>query len=268
MSLLQHLSFFARTTIAIACLALSTPAFAMSAGEGCGGDCASCHSITLQEATTLLKDVGKVKSVNPAPVRGLFEVAIEQQGNTGYAYIDYGKKHIIAGQVFDIASQKVVGGPATAAAAAASAPVQWVDPATVTNEHALLMGNPKGSKKLFVFTDPECPYCAKMHAELKKLVALEPDLAIYIKLYPLKMHPKAYDKARVILGQRSLKLLEQSFAGQPLPAPKGKDAKKPVDDTIKFAEGAGIKSTPTLVLQDGRIIPGFREAKAMQDMLR
>lgn len=269
MSFLQYLSLIARTT-AVALVAFATPAFAMSAGEGCGGDCASCHSITLQEASSLLQGIGKVKSVNPAPVRGLFEVAIEQQGNTGYAYIDYGKKHIIAGQVFDIASQKLVGGPASAAAAAAAdaAKAQWVDPATVTTEHALVMGNPKGKKKLFVFTDPECPYCAKMHVELKKLVSLEPELAIYIKLYPLKMHPKAYDKARVILGEKSLKLLEQSFAGQPLPAPKAKDAKKPVDETIKFAEGIGIKSTPTLVLQDGRIIPGYREAMAIQQLLR
>lgn len=203
-----------------------------------------------------------VKAVKPAPVRGLFELTIEQQGRTGQAYLDYGKKYIIAGQVFDLASRQVVGAPEPVKR------TEKVDLATLTTDDALVMGNPKGKKKLFVFTDPECPYCSKAHVELKKLADMEPELAIYIKLFPLKMHPKAYDKSRVILGARSLELLEQSFAGKSLPAPGAKDAKQPVDETIRFAESVGINSTPTLVLPDGRILPGYRDAKAMQELLR
>lgn len=248
--------------LSLALLSMTVPVFAMATGDGCGGDCASCHSITLQEANGLLKDLAVVKAVKPAPVRGLFELTIEQQGRTGVAYIDYGKKYIIAGQVFDIASRKVVGAPEPVKR------TEKLDPSTLSTEHALVMGNPKGKKKLFVFTDPECPFCSKAHAELKKLAEMESELAIYIKLFPLKMHPKAYDKSRVILGAGSMELLEKSFAGQPLPEPGAKDAKKPVDETIRFAESVGINSTPTLVLPDGRILPGYRDAKAMQELLR
>lgn len=242
-------------------IALTVPSFAMS-GDGCSGDCASCHSITVQEAGTLLKQIGVVKGVKPAPVRGLYEITLEQQGQTGVAYIDYGKKHIIAGPVFEIASQRPVGAPEPAKRQ------ERLDPATLKTADSLVLGNPKGKKKLFVFTDPECPYCAKAHAELKKLAQLEPDLAIYIKLFPLKMHPKAYDKARVILAERSLELLEDSFAGKALRAAGEKDAKKPVDDTVRFAESVGINATPTLVLPDGRILPGYKDAKSMRELLR
>lgn len=248
--------------LALILLAFAAPVFAMS--EGCGGECASCHAISLQEANSILKDLGTVKSVKPAAVRGLYELTIEQQGKTGVAYLDYGKKHIISGPVYDIASRQVVG----AAPVSAKKHLERLDPATLKTGDSLVLGNPKGKKKLFVFTDPECPFCAKMHAELKKLVDLEPDLAIYIKLFPLKMHPHAYDKARVILSAKSLKLLEKSFAGEALPAPKAKDAKKPVDDTMRFAESVGIDSTPTLVLPDGRILPGAKDAKSMQELLR
>ncbi|WP_224981721.1 DsbC family protein [Geomonas agri] len=244
-------------------IAFAAPAFAMS--EGCSGDCASCHSITLQEASGLLKEIGPVKDVKPAPVRGLYEITFEQGGKSGVAYLDYGKKHIIAGQVFDIASRQPVGGTAEQVKKERK---ERLDPATLSTDNALIMGNPKGKKKLFVFTDPECPYCAKAHVELKKLAALEPDLAIYIKLYPLKMHPKAYDKSRVILARNSLALLDKSFAGEQLPAASEQDARKPVDDTIKFAEANGIVSTPTLVLPDGRILVGYKEAKAVQELLR
>jgi thiol:disulfide interchange protein DsbC len=245
--------------LALILLAFAAPAFAMS--EGCGGECTSCHAISLQEANSILKDLGTVKSVKPAAVRGLYELTIEQQGKTGVAYLDYGKKHIISGPVYDIASRQVVG------AAPVKKRLERLDPATLKTGDSLVLGNPKGKKKLFVFTDPECPFCAKMHTELKKLVALEPDLVIYIKLFPLKMHPHAYDKARVILSAKSLKLLEKSFAGEALPAPKAKDAKKPVDDTMRFATAVGIDSTPTLVLPDGRVEAGFRTAEDMQRML-
>ncbi|MBJ6749608.1 DsbC family protein [Geomonas anaerohicana] len=264
MSFARNLTRIFAACLALSLIAFAVPAFAMS--EGCSGDCASCHSITLQEASTLLKAIGPVKDVKPAPVRGLYEVTFEQAGQSGVAYIDYGKKHIIAGQVFDIASRQPVGGAAQQAKKAERK--ERLDPATLTTDNALVMGNANGKKKLFVFTDPECPYCAKAHAELKKLAALEPDLAIYIKLYPLKMHPKAYDKSRVILARGSLDLLDKSFAGEQLPAATDKDAHKPVDDTIKFAESNGILSTPTLILSDGRILVGYKDAKAMQELLR
>jgi thiol:disulfide interchange protein DsbC len=241
---------------------LTSPAFAMS-GEGCGGDCASCHSLSVQEANVILGGLGHATQVKPALVRGLFEVTLEKEGKTGLAYMDYGKKHLIGGQIIDIASRQVVSSGVTEAKRA-----ERLDPATLTTANALVMGNPKGKKRLFVFTDPECPFCAKMHVELQKLAALEPDLAIFIKMFPLKMHPHAYDKARVILGAKSLTLLEKSFAGKTLPAPGKQDAKKPVDDTMRFAEAAGINSTPTLVLSDGRILPGLQDAKAMQQLLR
>ena len=243
-------------------LAVAAPAFAMSAVEGCGGDCASCHAISLQEANGLLKNIGTVKDIKPAAVRGLYEVTLEQNGKTGIAFLDYGKKHIIGGQIFDIATNRPVGAPPI------EPKKERLDPATLQTEHSLVMGNPAGKKRLFVFTDPECPFCAKMHVELKKLVALEPDLVVYIKLFPLKIHPHAYDKARVILSEKSLKLLEKSYAGETLPVPKASDAKLPVDDILHYAESVGIEGTPTLVLSDGRILPGLRDAEAMRQLLK
>ena len=256
MSHLKHAAF-----CAIIALALTAPAFAMSTGAGCGGDCASCHAISLEEAKGILKEIGTVQAVKPAAVRGLYEVTLEKDGKTGIAFLDYGKKHIIGGPVFEIASLKLAEAPAD------TKRIERLDPASLKTEHSLVLGNPKGKKRLFVFTDPECPFCAQMHQELKKLVVLEPNLAIYIKLFPLKMHPHAYDKARVILGGKSLRLLEKSYAGEALPAPGERDAKKPIDDILRYAESVGINATPTLVLPDGRILPGFLDAKSMRKLL-
>ncbi len=238
--------------------------FAM-AQEGCGGDCVACHSLTIKEAAELLKDVGTVKSIKTDRVRGLYELVLEKDGKQGTAFLDYAKKHLIAGQVFDLAT---AGTAAPTPAPAHVAKQEIVEPSRIPLENSLVMGNPKGTKKLFVFTDPECPFCSKMHDELKKLAALEPGLTIYIKMFPLKMHPKAYDKARVILGRKSLALLDDSFSGKQLPAPGEKDRREPVDASISLAASFGINSTPTLILPDGRVVVGFRDAESIQDLLR
>lgn len=238
----------------------ASAAFAM---DGCGaGPCASCHSLSLKEANELLHDVGEVKKVEPAPVKGLWRLELARDGRQGVVFMDFGKKNLIAGTVFPLAPKNEVGKPM-----GADSKVARVDVASIPVDNSIVMGNPSGKKRLFVFTDPDCPFCGKMHGELKKLVALEPDLAVYIKLFPLKMHPGAYDKARVILGRKSLELLEKSFSGQKLPASGEKDPAKPVDDSLKFAESVGINSTPTLVLPDGRLLSGYRDAAALQKLL-
>lgn len=239
-------------------------AFAMGQ-EGCGGDCTTCHSLTNTEASTLLKDIGTVKSVSMSRVRGLYELALEKDGKQGVVYLDYAKKHLISGQVFDIATRQLLA-PVSAPPSPPAPPI-IIDQGKIPRENSLIMGNPQGTRKLFVFTDPDCPFCGKMHGELQKLVAMEPDLAIYIKLFPLKMHPGAYDKARVILGKKSLELLEKSFNGQKLPPPGERDLAKPVDDSLKYAESIGINSTPTLVLPDGRVMAGYRDAAALRKLI-
>jgi thiol:disulfide interchange protein DsbC len=96
---------------------------------------------------------------------------------------------------------------------------------------------------------------------------MEPDLAINIKMYPLKMHNKAYDKARVILTAKSLDMLDKAFMGKKLPSPEEKDRKEPVDETIELAESLGIRGTPALVFPDGQLVFGFRNADQMHELL-
>lgn len=216
--------------------------------------------MSLQEAAGLLKDAGvKVTQVKPALVRGLYELTVEKDGKSAIAYLDYGKKHLIAGKVFNL--------PQPGSGAAAPAPPTHIDPATIGSDNALIMGNPKGKKRLYVFTDPDCPFCAKLHEELKKLVASEKDLAVVVKLFPLPMHPNSYDKSRVILGEKSLRLLDLAFAGGKLPAPGPKDSGKGIDAVKAFGQSAGIASTPTIVLPDGEVLLGVRDAAELKRLL-
>ena len=128
----------------------------------------------------------------------------------------------------------------------------------LTKEHVLVMGNPAAQKKAVVFTDPDCPYCAKLHTELKKIVAERNDVAFYIRLFPLAMHKDAYWKSKSILCSSSLQMLEDNFENKPIPAQDcNSDA---VDKTIVLAQSLGINGVPTIIFPDGRRQMGYAPA--------
>ena len=100
---------------------------------------------------------------------------------------------------------------------------------------------------------------------MKQVIQERKDIAFFNKMFPLKIHPAAYGKSKAIICEKSMALLEDAFEGKPLPAPKCETPA--VDENIKLAEKLGISSTPTLVLPDGRIIPGYKDAKTLINLL-
>ncbi len=244
---------------------VSTSSYAM-AKEGCGGDCTSCHTLTPQEATGLLKKIGgTVTSVRQSPAKGLFELLVEKDGQKGVIFMDYGKKHLLQGVVVDLEKLEQV--IAHKNELPQPKQVTSVDVKSIPVQLAVVMGNPKGSKKLYVFTDPDCPYCRKGHDELKKLAKIDPDVAIHIMLFPLAMHPAAYDKSRTVFETKSLDLLDKAFDGREVPKPTRESSKKAIDEIVRFANANGISGTPTMVLPDGTIQVGMRDAETMKKML-
>lgn len=244
---------------------IASSSYAM-AKEGCGGECASCHTLTPGEATGLLKKIGgTVKSVRQSPARGLFELMVEKDGQKGVIFMDYGKKHLIQGVVVDLEKLEQI--IAHKNELPQTKQITSVDVKTIPANHAIVMGNPKGSKKLYVFTDPDCPYCRNGHIELKKLTSIDTDVAIHIMLFPLPMHPGAFDKARTVIETKSLDMLDKAFEGKDIPKPKLETSKKIIEDIIKFGNDNGISGTPTMILPDGTIQVGMRDAETMKIML-
>lgn len=245
------------------CSILGTSSLAFAKDEHIGSDCTSCHTLSPVEAGTLLKDIGQVKSVKNSTVKGLFEVVLERGGRQTLVYVDFAKKHVFPGPIFSIASKTPI---ATPLPPARKEPAK-VSVASIPLDHSIVMGNPKGTKKLIVFTDPDCPFCSRLHAELKQLIKMDGNVVVYIKMFPLSIHPNSFDKARVILGRQSLELLDKAFNHEQLPLPGDGDPKNLVEESIKLGERLGVNSTPTIILPDGQVVAGTRDAKSLFDML-
>jgi len=233
--------------------AVSADAFT---GKGCGGECRDCHTLTKKEAGKLLKVKefnARVLKIEQSPVKGLWAIELSQNGNLVKVYMDYGKEHLI-GNVAKIADL------------GKKPELRKIDLKKIPLDDALLMGSPDARYKVIVFDDPDCPYCAKLHVELKKILKKRKDIAFYIKLFPLPMHPDAYEKSKTILCGKSkaVSLLEDVFAGKAIGKPKCKTGKT-IDDNIKLGAELGITGTPALILPGGYVYPGYTEA---DDLIR
>lgn len=241
-------------------LAVASPLLAFTA-DGCGtGTCASCHSLDQKEAGKILGGlVDKVNRVEFAEIPGMWLVEVEKGPNKIPVYVDFSKKYVLSGSVIRLTDKGDV-------TQERFARMNKIDPKRIPLDDALLLGRKDAKIKVTVFTDPECPFCTKLHAELKEVVRRDPGIAFLIKLYPLKMHPNAYDKAKSIVCARSLELLEASLAGKPLPP--AKCATKVVDQTLALAPELGIQSTPTLVLPNGLVMPGYKTADELIKRIR
>jgi thiol:disulfide interchange protein DsbC len=100
---------------------------------------------------------------------------------------------------------------------------------------------------------------------MKKIVEERKDIAFFIKMNPLKSHPAAYEKAKAIVCEKSLTLLEDAHEKKPLPKPSCETSV--IDENMKLAEKLGLSSVPVLIFPDGRVMPGYRDAKTLLSLI-
>jgi thiol:disulfide interchange protein DsbC len=241
----------------ISCL-FSAPALGFIVEEGCGaGTCADCHTLGKDEAKEIFKDIqGEVQSVDFAAVPGLWRVELKTPERTIPLYLDFSKSYLITGNVIRLADRKNL-------TEARLRQLNPIDPARIPLEDALTIGNPAAAKRIIVFTDPHCPYCSKLHQVIKQAVAQRPDLLFQIKLMPIKQ--SSLNISKTIICNNSLEQLEAAFAGQTLPEP---GCNTPViEQTLTLARELGIRSTPTIVLPDGEISPGYKNLERLLELI-
>lgn len=228
--------------------------------DGCGsGDCAGCHTLTRDEAAKIFEGmVDNVVAVDQSPVRGLWVVDIERGGNRFPIYLDFSKKYILNGQVFNLSRKENL-------TESRMAGYFRVDMSAIPLDNAVLIGNPKAKRRIVVFSDPDCHFCKLLHAESKKMVAQDPDTAFYVLLYSQAKNPSTIRKAKAAICDRSGKLMDEAFEGKEIPAPACETSA--TEDNARLAEKLNVRGTPTLILPDGRVIRGYRTADALKALL-
>ena len=130
-------------------------------------------------------------------------------------------------------------------------------------EQAIKKVKGDGSRKVAVFTDPDCPFCRKLEKDLDKIT----DVTIYIFLFPIEqLHPKAPEVSRAIwcAPDRVKAWDEYMLKGV---APKSAKCDNPVDKLVAFGQSKKINGTPTIFFADGKRVPGAIPAERFEELL-
>jgi thiol:disulfide interchange protein DsbC len=242
-------------------LFLSVPAAAFRKEAGITGDCTECHKLTKEEAGRILGKVAdNVVAVVQGPFPGVWEVDVARDGKTYPLYMDYSLKYLFTGKFIRLADMANL-------TALRYQDLNRVDVASIPVQDAIRYGSKAAKKTVIVLSDPTCAYCVKLHGEIKKATAKDPDVAFLVMPYPRNPNDTAtYRKCQAVICAKSEKLLDDAYAGKEVPAPTCKSTA--VDETMKLADRLGIQGTPSMVLPDGRIVSGYMEADALLALLK
>jgi protein-disulfide isomerase len=162
----------------------------------------------------------------------------------------------------------------------------FYDPVTPT------IGNPQGTQSVVVFADPLCGYCKKFYKEIATLLNLNKDVKVIFKDIPImgansevaikamlaaKQQGK-YDEVQKIIYTSDKPLTKKQILK--LAGTLGIDTKKletdmeskaikdEVDQTLALSKELGINGTPTLIIGETTVLPGYVSAEELNKKLK
>ena len=114
---------------------------------------------------------------------------------------------------------------------------------------------------LTIFTDTSCPYCQKLHDELPDL--LENNIEVrYVIFSRNGSDVETYQQLlSAWCANDRLNAIEELFQGELLDESDGCD--NPLNKNFEYASMLSVEGTPTIFLEDGRIIPGYQNYKGI-----
>ncbi len=118
-----------------------------------------------------------------------------------------------------------------------------------------------------VFTDIDCPYCAKMHREVPALN--EKGITVEYLMFPRAgVGSKSYDKAVSVwcAGDSEAQQTAMTIAKERKPLDE-KKCENPIKAQYELGQEIGVTGTPALVTTTGRLIPGYMTADRLAKML-
>lgn len=121
-----------------------------------------------------------------------------------------------------------------------------------------------GSRKVAIFSDPDCPYCKSLEQSFTKL----DNVTIYIFLYPLEqLHPKAPEVARAIwCSPDRVKAWDDYMLKRIAPKVAG-TCDNPVEKIVAYGQSKKINGTPTIFFADGKRVPGAIPVERFEELL-
>ena len=196
--------------------------------------------------------------INKTPVNGLYEVMYGPR----LVYVTEDGRFLIQGNIIDMQTRENITEPRMMAAK-----IEAVEAVGVENMVVYSPAEGTAVKhRINVFTDIDCGYCRKLHAEMADYN--KEGIEVRYLFYPRAGRgTESYKKAlRVWCAKDRRAAMDIAMAGDPVPK-SSSDCQNPVDDHMTLGAMVGVTGTPALVLDNGKLLPGYVPAKRLIKLL-
>jgi len=157
------------------------------------------------------------------------------------------KGHIMIGDLYDAEKQVNVGEQASNELMA-----QRIN--EVPSDKMIVFGPKKAKRYVTVFTDIDCGYCRKLHNEVAELN--EAGIQVRYLAYPRAgLQSESYKKyVSVWCNADQQQAMTDAKSGKSVP---DATCDNPIADSFKLGQTVGVRGTPTMILDDGTVMPFF-----------
>ena len=191
--------------------------------------------------------------LNDGPVPGVFEVLLG--GQIVYAYQQ--GDHLLIGELYD--TDRMI----NYAEAAEQVHVAEIL-AQIPADEMIVFGPEDAKRHITVFTDIDCPYCRKLQEEVPELT--EAGLQVRYLAFPRAgIGSKTYSEmVSIWCSEDQQAAMSDAMEGH---YPPTLTCENPVAAQYELGGLAGVRGTPTIVIDDGTIVPGYMPAAEMLERL-
>jgi thiol:disulfide interchange protein DsbC len=138
-----------------------------------------------------------------------------------------------------------------------------IDPADLRAAQANAIRMGAGGRKVFVFSDPDCPYCRQLQGELGKLH----NVSVFVLPLPLAgLHPNAATIAENIWCATDRAAAWNAYLLRGA-RPADRKCGNPLERNAVLAAKYRILGTPAIVFEDGSVVPGAVPASTIEARL-
>lgn len=198
-----------------------------------------------------------IYSIEPSVIPGLYEVGI-QQGQTLYVTAD--ARYLIPGDLYTASPEGLVNLGEERRNELRLQSIAALD------EGDMIIFPAKGETlaTLTVFTDIDCPYCRQLHGEIDLLN----DYGITIRYLAFPRTGLDTDIHRKMVSTWCAENRKAMFTaakrGTEVPLA---DCDNPVAEQYELGRELGVTGTPSLVFEDGTLLPGYIPAETLANYL-
>lgn len=211
------------------------------------------HEANIERIRGVLKAVYPEVSyfdIKPSPMQGIYSVGL---GDASTFYASKDGLHYLSGELFQVRGTKVIS--LTEREEEVKRRKMMVD----LQENDMIVFKARQQKAMItVFTDVDCGYCQKLHLEVPKLN--EMGVTVRYLAWP-----------RAGIGSRSYKKVVTAWCAKDRAATLTKlkarkpvpeiNCESPVEEHYLLGQRIGLRGTPSILLENGEMIPGYLPAK-------